>query len=159
MTDDAMIDQLFGDRPSFRERVSRPGAAGSPAETAEQHAGSGVYKAYGYLPVGKVVESCEITWWMPMTEVPAGMDVQYRFLTRIGFIGDSVLHLMLTDCVVKIEGRNLRELRKKLANRQVTYVQTFNAHVHGASPSEAEPMVTNITILYGRNAEQSADAN
>lgn len=83
----------------------------------------------------------------------------YRFLTRLGFVGDTHLHLVLADCVIKLEGTGLTPLRKKLALRKVTFIQTFNAHVYPDRPTAGETCITSVQVYYGREGETGPGAN
>jgi hypothetical protein len=105
----------------------------------------GRYKAFGFNPSDDI-ETCNVAWWLT-ADTPQGQELLYRFLIRIGYLGDESLHLMLTDCIIHIEGRNLRELRKKLARRRVTYIQAFNPMAWAAPPA-SEPLIEKITLLY-----------
>ena len=125
------FDKAFGSNgrsASFANRVGKPEVNG------ETFVGSGPYKAFGFLPTGTINETCEIVRWVDGTEIPEGIDFQYRFLMQVGFIGDEQLKLFLPDCIVVIEGRNLRDLRKKLARRQATFIQQYSARVWPKSP-------------------------
>jgi len=137
------FDKAFGSNgrsTSFANRVGKPEVNG------ETSVGSGPYKAYGFIPAGTVNETCEIIRWVDGTEIPEGIDFQYRFLIQVGFIGDEQLKLFLPDCVVVIEGKNLHDLRKKLARRQVTFVQQYSAKVW-PSQSKMECKVERINIV------------
>lgn len=114
-----------GARSSFTERVGRPEATAPPAEPSEQTAGSGAYKPYGFLPAG-FGESCDVRRWIDATQIAEGIEFQYRFLMQIGYVGDEQLRLFLPDCIVLIEGWGLTGLRKRLARRQVTFIQQFS---------------------------------
>ena len=114
----------------------------------------GRYKAFGFAP-GDDLESCNIGWWLT-ADVPQGQEILYRFLIRVGYIGDDDLHLMLTDCIIHIQGRNLRELRRKLARRRVTFIQAFNP-MTWAEPAAQEPFIEKITLLYpGEGGEKGS---
>ena len=57
------------------------------------------------------------------------------------------LHLMLTDCILHLEGRNLTDLRKRLARRRVTFIRAFNPALWPA-PQAGEPLIERITLHY-----------
>jgi hypothetical protein len=159
MTGDG-FDEMFGQRPSFRERVGAEKAPPPPeTRTEQQTVGSGHYKPYGFMPSSNLLEGVDITWWMPATQIPVGMEVQYRFITRLGYIGQTHLHLVLTDCVVKLEGVGLTDLRKRLARRQATFIQAFNSDVYPGPPPTGEPCITSVQVLYGRDAEHGPGVN
>lgn len=147
MSDD--FDEVFGRReaarPSFGERVARGEAFGGqtrhvePAIAAELPSASsmGEYKPYGFLPTANIGETCDVQRWMDGTEIAEGIEFQYRFLMQVGYLGEEQIRLFLPDCIVVIEGSQLRDLRKKLARRQVTFIQQFNARVWiGKGPSD-----------------------
>ncbi len=138
--------ELFGDRspqrPSFAERYARPAAGAQPNESV---AGSGTYKPYGFLPTA-VGECCDVQRWLDGTDVAEGIEFQYRFLVQIGYVGEEQIKLFLPDCIVVIEGRLLRELRKKLARRQVTFIQQYSSLIWPAPPP-GEPIVTRIAVM------------
>lgn len=143
------FDQIFGarpaPRPTFTDRIAR--AEGLPdAPPKESVAGTGPYKPYGYLPTGNVGEGCEVARWVDGTEVQEGIEFQYRFLMQIGFVGDEQLRLFLPDCIVVVEGRQLRDLRKKLARRMVTFIQQWNPRVWPAPPT-GEPIIERIEVV------------
>ena len=128
-------------------RVQEPrGAVQDPSEArAEQVIGSGPYKPYGYTPADDL-ETCDVSWWLK-GQIPQGQEIQYRFLVRVGYLGDDQLHLMLTDCVLHLEGRNLTDLRKRLARRRVTFIRAFNPALWPA-PQPDEPLIERIALLY-----------
>lgn len=153
MTDD--YDQVFGRRPivtppSFAERVGRTQQAAPqpmPPAMPEGASASGPYRPYGHLPAGNMGEACEVVRWIDGTEIPEGIDFQYRFLMQVGFVGDEQLKLFLPDCIVVIEGRRLAELRRKLARRMVTFICQHNPRVWPERPSSTEPIIERIEVV------------
>lgn len=149
MNDD--FDAVFGARPKpqtgFADRVREPPSASASPPPAVQEAsvGSGPYKPYGYLPTG-MGEVCDVQRWMDGTEVAEGIEFQYRFLMQVGYVGEEQLKLFLPDCIVLIEGRHLRDLRRKLARRMVTFIQQYNPRVWPV-PAEGEPVVERIQVV------------
>ncbi len=142
-------DDIFGPgaiRTKFVERVARPEAADEPGPQ-EASVGSGPYKPYGFLPTGNVGECCDVQRWPPNSEVPEGIEFQYRFLMQIGYVGEEELRLFLPDCIVVIEGRHLRDLRKKLARRQVTFIQQYSARVWPDAPPASEPVIERVEVM------------
>jgi hypothetical protein len=140
------FDEVFGaapQRPGFAARLGRAEPAPPAAEPAAE---PGVYKPYGFLPAGGIGESCEVCRWLDGTEIAEGIEFQYRFLMQIGFVGEEQLRLFLPDCIVVIEGKNLRDLRKKLARRQVTFIQQFSPRLWSGSPSQGEPVIDRIMV-------------
>lgn len=150
MNDD--FDAIFGGRPTpkakptFTERFApQPAAAASAAPAHEGATTSGVYKPYGFMPAG-VGESCDVQRWLAGTDIAEGIEFQYRFLMQLGYVGEEQLKLFLPDCIVVIEGRHLRDLRKRLARRTVTFIQQFNPRVWTALAT-GEPVIDDIRIL------------
>ena len=45
---------------------------------------------------------------------------------QVGYVGEEQLKLFLPDCIVVIEGQHLRDLRKKLARHQCTFIQQYS---------------------------------
>ncbi len=133
------FDEAFGSAPSARIKVGEP--------PKEDTAGSGIYRPYGYVPSGNVGDTCEVQRWLDASEVAEGVEFQYRFLMRVGFIGEEHLRLYLTDCIIVIEGKQLRELRKLLARRQVTFIQQYSRRVWRQEPPKGEPIITRIEIM------------
>lgn len=144
--DSAFGTSPAGSRTSFTERVGRADAP-PPADSKEAASGTGIYKAYGYLPTNTVGETCDVQRWLNETDVAEGIEFQYRFLMQIGYVGDEQIRLFLPDCIVVIDGKNLRELRKKLARRQVTFVQQYTAKIWGAAPSPSETIIHKIQVV------------
>jgi len=144
-TDD--FREVFGDRsgerPSFAQRVGRPDP-GAPQQS-EGVAGSGAYKPYGFMPAS-VGECCDVQRWLDGTQIAEGIEFQYRFLIQVGYVGEEQIKLFLPDCIVVIEGKGLRELRKKLARRQATFIQQYSALVWPAPPP-GEPIITSIAVV------------
>jgi hypothetical protein len=142
--------RVFGTKP-----VGRGAFAAHVASTAVQQrrdekaqvTKSATYKPYGLLPTDGISETCEVVRWIEGTEIPEGIDFQYRFLMQVGFVGEEQLKLFLPDCIVVIEGRCLRDLRKKLARRQVTFIQQYSARVWPAVPPAGEPVVEKIAVV------------
>ncbi len=139
------FDQVFG-RPSFAERVGRDAPPPAEPEHSEGAVSNEPYKPFGFMPSGTVGESCDVQRWIDNTEIAEGIEFQYRFLMQIGYVGEEQLRLFLPDCIVVIEGRFLRELRKKLARRMVTYIQQYNPRVW-APPGNGETVIERIDIV------------
>lgn len=143
------FDKAFGSSPkppSFAERVGKPEATGS-GDPKEAKAGSGPYKPYGYLPTGNVNETCDVQRWLEQTDIAEGLEFQYRFLMQIGYVGEEQLRLFLPDCIVVIEGMYLRDLRKKLARRQVTFIQQYSPKVWPTPPPRGEAVIEKIEVV------------
>jgi len=143
------FDKAFGVKSAgttFAERVGR--ADSSPAvDPAVSTAGDGAYKPFGFLPTNTVGETCDIQRWIDGTEIAEGIEFQYRFLMQIAYVGEEEIRLFLPDCIVLIEGKNLRELRRKLARRQVTFVQQYSAKVWPVNPLPTDPLIQRIQVI------------
>lgn len=154
------FNKVFGAKPpSFADRVGKTEAQPATAEPKGETAGSGPYKPYGFLPTANVGETCDVQRWLEKTEIAEGIEFQYRFLMQIGYVGEEQIRLFLPDCIVVIEGMYLRDLRKKLARRQVTFIQQYSAKVWPTPPPKGEPVIEKIEIVrpdpakqYGRNS-------
>lgn len=149
MSDD--FDAVFGARPKpatpFADRVREPPVASAkpPPSTHDTDVGSSTYRPYGYLPAG-VGEVCDVQRWMDGTEIAEGIEFQYRFLMQVGYVGEEQLKLFLPDCIIVIEGRHLRDLRKRLARRTVTFIAQYNSRVW-PSLSPGTPLVERIEVI------------
>jgi hypothetical protein len=53
----------------------------------------------------------------------------------------------LPDCIVVIDGKHLRDLRKKLARRQCTFIQQYSARVWPNAKPQGEAIVEKIEVL------------
>jgi len=140
------FDQVFGKTtraPSFAQRVGKPDAEAN----GETFVGSGGYKPYGFLPTGTINETCEVARWIEGTEIPEGIEFQYRFLMQVGFVGEEQLKLFLPESIVVIEGQHLRDLRKKLARRQITFIQQYSARVWPNARPQGEPIIEKIEVV------------
>lgn len=144
MTQD--FDALFRPSGGWAKRVAGddPSASVAPQETAEDQQG-GEYRAYGFVPSDDL-HACEVSWWLTH-DVPQGQEFQYRYLVRVGFVGDDQLHLMLTDCIIAIEGKHLHDLRKRLSRGKVTFIQAFNPK-RWPKPPDTEPIIEKVQLLY-----------
>ncbi|HEY1612092.1 MAG TPA: hypothetical protein VGF97_00185 [Rhizomicrobium sp.] len=145
------FNQVFGARPQAgRSFATRVGGAEAPAATVEpkdEIAGSGAYKPYGFLPTGTINESCEVVHWVEGTEIPEGIEFPYRLVLQVAFVGDEQLKIFLPDCIVVIDGKHLRDLRKKLARRQCTFIQQYSARVWPNAKPQGEAIVEKIEVL------------
>jgi hypothetical protein len=154
------FNKVFGTKPpTFAERVGKAEPQPALGEPNGETAGSGAYKPYGFLPTGTINETCDVQRWLEKTEIAEGIEFQYRFLMQIGYVGEEQLRLFLPDCIVVIEGMYLRDLRKKLARRQVTFIQQYSSKVWPTPPPKGEPLVEKIEVVrpdpakpYGRNS-------
>ena len=147
---DRDFDKAFGTAPprsTFAERVGPAPVRPTNGDASEAKLESGVYKPYGYLPTNTVGETCDIQRWMDGTEVAEGIEFQYRFLMQIGYVGEEEIRLFLPDCIVVIAGKNLRDLRKRLARRQVTFIQQHSKQVWPGNPNQSETLVEKIEIV------------
>ncbi|MBV8979149.1 MAG: hypothetical protein JO261_11175 [Alphaproteobacteria bacterium] len=151
MSDDE-FNRIFsggaGAKASFAARIGRaepppPPPTAAPAESDA----TGVYKPYGFLPSGNIGETCDIQRWLDGTDIPEGTEFQYRYLLRVAYVGDEEIRLFLPDTIVVIEGKNLRDLRKKLARRQVTFICQYTAKVWPEVIAPNEPVVWAISLM------------
>ncbi len=148
---DNSFEQAFGGTAFRRTFVDRLGRQEAPAEAAAEPRadmpGGQEYRAYGFLPSGNIGETCDVQRWMDGTDTAEGIEFQYRFLMQVGYVADKEIKLYLPDCVILIEGRNLHEVRKKLARRQVTFVQQFSCRVWRERPESHSSLVESIKIV------------
>ena len=150
MTDefDAIFSGRSPGRPSFVERTGRaPEPVAPTTDRALEPPQEAGYKAFGYLPTSTVGESCDIQRWVNGTEIPEGLEMQYRFLLSLEYTGEEELKLYLPECIVLITGQHLRELRKKLARRQCTFIMQYSPKVWPDKPAGSEPIVEAIEVL------------
>lgn len=142
MTDD--FDSLFA-KPhgsSWAQRVTqRPLPADEPAVGQVV---SGDYQPYGFVAAER--EVCDLTYWLK-GQIKQGQEIQFRFLIRVAYVGEDHLQLMMSDCVIHIEGRHLRDLRKRLGQGKVTFVQEFNRKIW-REPPESEPIISKISVQF-----------
>ena len=146
MTDD--LDGIFSrqpQRPSFTERLGQSLSKAS-AELPEESAGSGLYKPYGFFPSGGVGESCDVRRWVDGTDTPQGIEFSYRLLLQIAYTGEEELKLALPDCIVVIHGKQLNDLRKRLARRTVTYMQQYHPGIWPL-PAADEAIIERIEVV------------
>lgn len=143
------FEQYFS--PPGSSWAGRTGKTMPPIGSVEEDAHDGRYRAFGVIPTDDL-DACSVSWWLT-AEVAQGQDFQYRYLLRVGYIGDTTLHLFLTDCVIHIEGRNLTELRKKLSRQKVSFIQAFNPGIW-AKPECSEPYIDTIAILQARHGDK-----
>src|SRR5690349_637474 len=119
-----MFGSATPNRPGFAERLGR--GAEPPTPPAEQAADTGEYRAFGCFPTNGLGETCDVQRWIDGTEIAEGIEFQYRFLMQVGYVGEEEIRLMLPDTIILLEGRHLRELRKKLARRQVHHIAQYS---------------------------------
>ncbi len=133
---------------TFTERLGR-GQPLPPQTTPSvaTPAPSGAYRAYGAMAAEGIAETCDIQGWMENTTLATGIEVQYRFLMSIGYVGEEQLKLFLPECIVVTDGMYLRELRKKLVRRQVTFICQFSPKVWKTAPPKGEPVIERISIV------------
>jgi hypothetical protein len=134
-------------RPAtYVERVTKPEPAIVPANDVLPE-GTG-YKAFGFLPSGNIGDTCDVQRWVDGTNEAEGIEFQYRFLLRLGYRGDQEIRLYLPDCIVVIEGRHLRELRKKLSRRQVTYIQQYSKLTWALPVPANDTLIQSISLVF-----------
>ena len=132
---------------TFTQRLGRGQPLPQATPAKEPPISHDAYRAYGAMVAEGIAETCDIQGWLENTQVATGLEIQYRFLMQVGYVGEEQLKLFLPDCIVVIEGSYLRDLRKKLARRQVTFIQQYSSRVWNSAPREGETIVENITVL------------
>jgi hypothetical protein len=132
---------------TFTERLGRGQPALQPTTAKELPAPNDAYRAYGAMAAEGIAETCDIQGWLENTQIATGLEIQYRFLMQVGYVGEEQLKLFLPDCIVAIDGMYLRELRRKLARRQVTFIQQYSAKVWPTPPPKGKPIVERIEIV------------
>jgi hypothetical protein len=153
MTDSSDFDELFGGNgerrtSSFAKAVHKDAPQQPVAsEPKESTVGSTHYKPYGFMPAGNYHDVCDIQWWMDGTPFAQGTVISYRFLVRLGYLGEEELQLFCTDVIIKIQGRHLRDLRWKLGRRMVTFISQYNPMIWPEPPPQGEPVVTRIELM------------
>jgi len=143
---DAIFSGKASGRPSFVERTGRGAEAAVKPAPAVETPNSGAYKAFGFLPTA-VGESVDIQRWVDGTQIPEGIEAQYRFVFQIAYLGEEEIKIYMPECIVLITGQHLRELRRKLARRQVTFIQQYSAKVWAETPAKGEAIVEAIDIM------------
>lgn len=148
---DKEFDQAFGGsgtgQTTFTSRLGRSDAPEQNGHAEEETVGSGPYKPYGFLPSGNIGETCDVQRWVDGTDIAEGTEFQYRFLLRIEYVGSEEIRLFLPDCIIVIEGKNLRELRRKLARRQVTFICQYSPRIWPAVRQENDTMIERIHVV------------
>lgn len=143
---------------SFASRLGRSEAP-TASEPKQETAGSGPYKPFGFLPTNGVGETCDIQGWMENSDTPQGVELQYRFLLQIEYVGEEQIKLYLPDCIVVIDGMYLRDLRKKLARRQVTFIQQYSPRVWPQAPGKCETFIEKISVMRPSQQEHTRGRN
>jgi hypothetical protein len=133
-------------RATFAERVGKTEPLPVPAN--DMALDTCTYKAFGFLPAGNIGETCDVQKWVDGTNEPEGIEFQYRFLLRLGYRGEEEIRLYLPDCIVVIEGRHLRELRKKLARRQVTFIQQYSKIIWPLPMPAIDALIQSISLVF-----------
>jgi hypothetical protein len=146
------FDQAFGTAKRSTNFAQRLGKA-EPLGESPITVGTGAYKPYGFMPSGTINETCEVVRWIEGTEIAEGVDFQYRFLLKVGFVGEEQLKLFLPDCIVVIDGKHLGDLRKKIARRQCTFIQQFSARVWPNLRPQGEPVIERIHFMEPKASE------
>lgn len=129
---------------SFTERLGR--GQPLPAQPTAAPAPVGTYRAFGAMAAEGITETCDIQGWMENTSIATGIELQYRFLMQVGYVGEEQLKLFLPDCIVVIDGQHLLKLRKALARRQCNFIQQYSSRIWPQAPEKGETLVERITI-------------
>ncbi len=156
------FDKVFGGTKAAMSHLERLGRADAPktgASTKAETVGSGPYKAYGYLPTSSIGLSCDVQRWVEGTEIPEGLEFQYRLMLQVAYTGEHHLRIHLPDSIIVVEGRLLTDLRKKLNRQQVTFIQQFNPRVWRDLPPNGEAVIERISIFSGSTLSNAGDAN
>lgn len=159
------LRNTLGDDPfgaasrGFAERVAPHDAAKDTAR--EVTVGSTEYGAYGYRPGG--APDCDVRGWTSLRpEITEGVCFDYRMLMRIGYgglaeapdpqqpeRGNMYLRLFLPECIIQIEGFWLNDLRARLRQREVTFIQQYSPMVYRTplrQLPEGETVITDVII-------------
>ena len=79
----------------------------------------------------------------------------YRsYLVRVEGVGDSLLSLFCTSCVVMISGRNLGELRRLVKARRVDYLQEHDPK-RWPQLAPGVPLIESIELMQPETKEKS----
>ncbi len=143
------------DAPTHVERVAPQRADARADAPPEETVGSTEYKAYGVMPGG--CGDCDVRKWKELRlDLPEGAMFDYRLLTMIQYSAldlDGVeweIDLMFPDCIIRVIGRHLQDLRYQLRRRKVSFVQEYSPMVYKTPLSklpEGEPVITKIHIM------------
>ena len=154
------------EQSSHAERVAPRRSPASAEEPVEQVIGSTDYKAYGVMPGG--CADCDVRKWKELRmDLSEGIMFDYRLLSMVRYSAldlDGVeweVDLMFPDCIIRLIGRHLEDLRYQLRRRKVSFIQEYSPMVHrtpfGSLP-EGEPVITKIHIMqYGDTLLSSAN--
>ena len=148
------FEQAFGTTARPIGFAQRLGGKAEPAALTDQSGGnavtvvgSGAYKPYGYMPAGTFNASCEIVRWIDGTDEFEGIEFPYRLLLEVTFSGDEQLRLHLPTCIVVIDGKQLRDLRRKLMRQQVTFMQQYSPKVWPNAKPQGEAIIEAIQVV------------
>ena len=154
-------------RPSHAERVAPNTAARSHADPVEETVGSTDYKAFGALAGGS--PDCDVRTWKALRmDLPEGVMFDYRLLSMVHYSAldlDGVemeIDLIFPDCIIRLIGRHLDEMRLKIRRRQVSFIQEYSPMVY-KTPVEklprGEPVITRVHIMQHGDALRASAAN
>ncbi|RAH96047.1 hypothetical protein DLJ53_33405 [Acuticoccus sediminis] len=157
---------LRDEAPSHAERVAPQRADARREAPPEETVGSTDYKAYGVMPGG--CADCDVRKWKELRlDLPEGVMFDYRLLTMIQYSAldlDGIeweIDLMFPDCIIRLIGRHLEDLRFQLRRRKVSFIQEYSPMIYktplGKLP-EGEPVISKIHIMqYGDRLRRDAD--
>ncbi|WMS45345.1 hypothetical protein RDV64_23515 (plasmid) [Acuticoccus sp. MNP-M23] len=157
-------------RPSHAERVApqRSDGARPQADTPIEHKiGSTDYKAYGVLTGGS--SDCDVRKWKELRmDLPEGVMFDYRLLSMVSYSAldldgiEQEIDLMFPDCIIRLIGRHLDDLRLKIRRRQVSFIQEYSPMVYKTPVDrlpDDEPVITKIYVMQGGDQMRAASAN
>lgn len=130
-----------------------PGAEPAPETRSEEAEG---YLAYG-VTRGQQAAMLDLRWWTARSHAQGEM-INYAYLVKMLYTGDDYLSLVTSSSVIAIQGKNLGELRRRIATREVEFVQMFNPNVWDA-PDEGAPIVTSIQTYDPRAGATTTSAD
>lgn len=161
-------DTSQGERPSHAERVAprRSEAPKAPADAPiERAVGSTDYKAYGVMSVAST--DCDVRKWKEMRmDMREGTMFDYRLLMMVQYSEldlDGVgmeIDLMFPDCIIRLIGRNLDELRQLIRRRRVSFVQEYSPMVYRIPVEKlpvGEPIITKVHVMQAGDALRTGE--
>ena len=126
-------DDVFGHRPT---------STVTPATSTEQGRGG------GYLPWGR--EHANVDDVIEVRLRNGEWEQVYRpFLVRVSGVGDGLLSLFCTSCVITIHGTGLGELRQLVRTRAVDFIQEHDPG-RWPRPGKGAPVIERIEVAQGR---------
>ena len=144
-------------QPGSHARRVAPERDDSDETAIEHEVGSTDYKAYGVLVAGN--KWCEIRHWKPQRQDMAEFaSYDYRLLSAIYASqldlegAEWEVDLTFPDSLVRVKGRHLQDLRRRLQRQQISFIQQYSPMVHRvtlAKLPEDEPVITEVYVMRG----------